>query len=530
LIGLDRAALDEINFELAINRIQVDVRTDFIIAPHFNYIFVKAGDELCSRAFELLKSGRYEPALPITLCIPKPRGFTRPGSILKPIDRLIYQAIADNISPIIEEGLDRKRTFSHVLIKDKENSAMFKPYHESWGNYKNKFIELCKHGDFILKADVSNYFERIPQHHLINLLHASVCNTIIVNLLEKVLLAFRERNSFGIIQGNFPSDLLGNFYLSDIDAFCELNDIDSARYVDDLYLSFNKEIEAYKGLIALIERLRKNGLNLNESKSGVKIAKSLTREESELDDIFNEAREEIENEMFENAIQEKIDSQNIPWNIYGFSTDWEIDETEIELDEEEIHLATVEKLYESIEEFPNQADKIEKFSLPILSMIDSTIAIDRSIQGIIERPYLARTYTAYLSNFTPKDSNVVSKLEKLLDEEKLVSDYQIIYIFASLLKSKSQKRKTVNTAIKILENHKYKKETRAITAQFAAKYGNPQQKKFVKLAYESEPSPYVRSAILYASRHFSRPEKKACLIAWGGHSLENSLISYALKK
>jgi hypothetical protein len=41
---------------------------------------------------------------------------------------------------------------------------------------------------------------------------ASGCAPEVARLLEEVLLAFQERNSFGIIQGVFPSDLLGNFY------------------------------------------------------------------------------------------------------------------------------------------------------------------------------------------------------------------------------------------------------------------------------------------------------------------------------
>ena len=68
-----------------------------------------------------------------------------------------------------------------------------------------------------MKADVANYFERIPQHHLINLMIASGSVPEATRLLEEIFLAFQERNSFGIIQGVFPSDVFGKFYLSDID-------------------------------------------------------------------------------------------------------------------------------------------------------------------------------------------------------------------------------------------------------------------------------------------------------------------------
>ena len=76
-----------------------------------------------------------------------------------------------------------------------------------------------------LHQEIANYFERIPQHHLVNLIIASGCPTEVARLLEEMLLAFQERDSLGIIQGLFPSDLFSNFYLSDVDAYCEIQGI-----------------------------------------------------------------------------------------------------------------------------------------------------------------------------------------------------------------------------------------------------------------------------------------------------------------
>src|SRR5437867_3735241 len=117
MIGLDAKVLNQINPELALKRIQRDIPSDFVLAPHYAIIFNKAGNELWDRTNALLKSGRYEPGLPLTIDAPKPRGFTRPGSILPPADRLVYQVVADLIAPKLEGQLDRSRTFSHVLIE-----------------------------------------------------------------------------------------------------------------------------------------------------------------------------------------------------------------------------------------------------------------------------------------------------------------------------------------------------------------------------------------------------------------------------
>lgn len=515
--GLDKTVLDKIDPNILLRRVQLDIRSDFIFAPHYNIIFVNSGDELWARASEQLRSGKYQPELPLTTSVPKGRGFTRPGSILHPIDRLVYQALADLVAPILEDQLDRTRTFAHVLADTSSVDVLFDPTQDSWENLQHHVGEICKRDGFIVKADVANYFERIPQHHLINSMFASGCQPEVVRLLEELFLSFRERDSFGIIQGVFPSDLFGNFYLSDFDAFCELQDIPSARYVDDFYLHFPSEQAAARGLMSLIDRLRRSGLHLNEHKSGILTAHQLINQETEVDRLFEDARQEAEAELMNTNAG------------YGFTAYWNIEEPPDPINEEELRMAAVIRLYESLDEFPEQADKIEKFCLPILRAATSDVAIDRAIEGITARPHLARIYLAYLSRFTPHLEYLVSQLENLIGSENVVSDYQRMYLMGALLNGSHPERQTVNTVLQILRNMEFSQATRAVAAIFAAKFGTPQQRRVVRLAYETEPSPYVRAAILYASRYFTSVEHKTCIKAWGGHGTINTLITQALK-
>jgi hypothetical protein len=278
--GLDRAVLDSVEPESVFRRICVDLRTDFIVAPHYFFIFENASAELWERLYKQLKSGTYEPELPLTIAVPKPGGFTRPGSILHPFDRVIYHALTELAAPQLEASLDRNRVFSHVWLPYEAGDQMFKPEQECWEALRSKLTGLAQNGGYFVKADVAHYFERIPQHDLINLIRASDCLPGVVNLLEELLLAFRERNSYGIVQGIFPSDLLGNFFLSRTDAHFDLLDVESARFVDDIYLYYKSKSRAQKGMFELTEHLRQNGLNLNENKSGVISAAVLIRDEN----------------------------------------------------------------------------------------------------------------------------------------------------------------------------------------------------------------------------------------------------------
>jgi len=520
--GLDKGVLEKIDPSILLSRVRLDIGSDFILAPHYNAIFLQAADELWEEAHSQLKSGRYNPELPLTINVPKERGFTRPGSILQPIDRLVYQALTDLMLPTLEEQLDRTRAFSNIPTIPVSTDSLFQASRNSWENFQNKLVKLCDQDGYIVKADVANYFERIPQHHLINLIHASGVQSEIVKLLEEILLAFQERDSFGIIQGVFPSDILGNFYLTDLDAFCELNDIPSARYVDDLYLKFETKAEATRGLTELISRLRQDGLHLNEYKSGIWKSRKLISEETAVDHLFEEAFAEVEKELKEKNSLEEVGG-------YGFQVNWELRKSYEEVDEEKIHLAAVIKLYESIEEFPEQADKIEKFCLPILRVAHSEAAVEKAIERSVKRPHLIRLYQSYLSRFTPYSEDVVGKLEELINGDKLVLDYQVMYVLAALMGSEKVNQSTVKSALQILNNGEVAQETRAIAAIFAAKFGTPQQRRLVRVAYEKEPSSYVRAAILHSAKYFTTPEQKTCIRAWGGHNTINALIAKALK-
>lgn len=511
--GLDQSILDLIDGSLTLKRIENDIRTDFTLAPHYNVIYTRAGDGLWEFVKSALRSGTYTPELPLTINVPKGRGFSRPGSILKPVDRFVYQALIDLSAEQLENQIDRDRSFSHVLNDDDE--SMFKPAQECWDGLQGSVADMAAAEGYILKADIANYFERLPQHHLINLMDASGIPNGIVKLLEEMLLAFQERDSFGIIQGAYPSDLLGNFYLTELDSYCELQDIPSARYVDDFYLQFPSLYKAKNGLIDLQEHLRKEGLHLNEYKSGIHESTDLIYEETVVDNLFDEAKDEVRDEWFEYQ------------QGYGFSAEWF--EEDPEPDEEEIELVALHNLYNAKDDHENHSDKIEKFCLPIFRAAHDDIAIQESLRGLVHKPHLTKLYQSYLSRFIKTNEGLRDILSELIEREEIHTDYQRMYLLGALLNADTVPRKIVKTAVKLLKNPAILAELRAVCAIFASKYGSPQQRRAVRLAYEDEPSHYVRSAIMYATRYFTSTEQKTCIKAWSNHSNENLWIAKAIK-
>src|SRR6266545_617629 len=119
--GLDPAMIGKIDWKLALTRVIHDLRSDFIYAPHLSFIYTKAGDKLIADLKSELKSGFFNPGVPLTIEVPKSfrirvavpskrlgPSYSRPGSILLPRDRLLYQALADQASPMVNARSDSK--------------------------------------------------------------------------------------------------------------------------------------------------------------------------------------------------------------------------------------------------------------------------------------------------------------------------------------------------------------------------------------------------------------------------------------
>jgi hypothetical protein len=141
-------------------------------------------------------------------------------------------------------------------------------------------------------------------------------NSSLGDRLERVLLNYTgQRSSRGILQGLYPSDLFGVFYMSSIDRFLDDINVISARYVDDIYIFVNNVEEADQVLRKLIPFLRAYDLNLNETKSTILRKSALYYEGPDLDLLFSNAVDEVATQLGEDNSD----------TGYGFLSDWEDD-------------------------------------------------------------------------------------------------------------------------------------------------------------------------------------------------------------
>ncbi|WP_299297445.1 reverse transcriptase domain-containing protein [uncultured Tateyamaria sp.] len=514
--GLSSSVSREIDWHTASSNVLVDARSDFILAPHFDLIFREKSDDLIAQVAADLASGHYEPQLPISISVPKPGLLTRPGSILLPKDRLIYQALIQDMLTPVEQQFDRSRSFSHV--PSDQADRLFEPSYSGWSAFQRRVEEICNEKPVILQCDVANYFETLPQHNLINALEGASCRTECVRLLEKLLLAFREKSSQGIVQGIFPSDVLGNFYLTDADAHCALFEHPSARYVDDIYIGFDNELGARSFLVDFIESLRSVGLTLNATKTRICRSSELLFEQREVDTMFQAARGEVETTR--DLIEE---------GAYGFQGDWiNSDDYEEAINEGlDTELLAVRALIAY--DYPDEelAEKIDRFSLPYLRASGDDFGVERAFQGLEQRPHLIRHYFSYLNHFARTNPDVQERIEALIVRNGFYLDYQRMYYMAGVLTCQNVASETVAQVMTWYRNRSVGRHTRALAAIFTCKFGSARERREVRATYSNE-DPYVRAAILYGAQFFTNAEKRTMKTAWNGHSELNSLIAAAI--
>lgn len=534
--GLSTESLNDIDFDISLDRILNDVKTDFIYAPHINLIYARARDNLKELLCSELRSGKFMPGLPFSIEVPKTYripvetskrlgpAYSRPGSILYPKDRLFYQALADQAAPIIDKSLDSSRSFSHQLT-DPKNKSMFQSTRKCWNDLQKALSDHAKDPNvaYVLKADIANYFGSINLHKLINILDDYQFPKSLNSRLEALLLTFTgERSSRSIIQGIYPSDLFGNFYMAPIDRVLDDAGVKSARYVDDLYVFVDSVDHADRILRELIPALRGYDLSLNESKCKI-VPKSLIHTmEPDLEVLFNAAVEEIAEQLDE----DDFDSE------YGFQSEWEgeDDQEDEEGDDdssEDIKLAATIKLFQSTSEYPGQEENIERFCLPLFAKAESDYAVPHVKEAFKKRASMSQIYAAYLAKFLDKPSVRQSIVEWIIDEGLM--DWQRMWLIASLMQSSQCDDVTVKEILKIAKDGNRHDALRGAAAYFVGRFGDHARRQSLRQLY-SQVSEYVQAAIYASSRFWPGPEFSNAKAMWGGQGQLNSLLTEAMKK
>ena len=211
-----------------------------------------------------IREGKYKPSPVRRIEIPKEtKGEYRQLGIPTVVDRVIQQAIAQELTPIYEEQFS-------------ENSFGFRP-----GRGAHDALRQCqKNVDegyvYVIDMDLEKFFDTVSQSKLIEVLSRTIKDGRVISLIHKYLNAgviadgIFERTEVGMPQGGPLSPLLSNVMLNELDKELERRGHRFVRYADDCMILCKSKKSAERTLRNIIPFIEgKLFLKVNRKKTEV---------------------------------------------------------------------------------------------------------------------------------------------------------------------------------------------------------------------------------------------------------------------
>ena len=215
---------------------------------------------------ELLQSireGKYNPSPVRRKEIPKPDGGVRKLGIPTVVDRIIQQAIAQQLQPIYE-----------LLFSDASYGYRPKRSGQQAVRQVKKYAEQGY--TYAVEVDLSKYFDTLNHELLMELLRKQIHDKRVTGLIKKYLKAGVMENGVttktgeGSPQGGPLSPLLANIYLNEFDQEMTRRGVKVVRYADDIVVVTKSKRAAEHMLEScrkFLEGKLKLTMNLQKSKA-----------------------------------------------------------------------------------------------------------------------------------------------------------------------------------------------------------------------------------------------------------------------
>jgi hypothetical protein len=487
-------ALDEVlDLAKAFRRVQQDKNDDTWpdIVGYRDYSRSLA-ENLQNLRARLARPNSYVTNLPLGIDLPK-RGFTlRPGLVPLIDDRLVYQAVADYLTPHFAA---EPCVYSNRLTNDPASSRMFVPGVELWLEFQASIERLCLEYPYVVETDLTAYFEHINHdlllHRLDDLFQDRIDRTSlreIKQLLQRLWRGWNTSNHrFGIPQVNNASSFFANLYLDELDKWMLRQNYVYLRYVDDIRIFTFDEPNARRALSNLIPKLREMGLYVGSAKTAIKPTRPLVEELVE----GRRRMDEIETEL-------------------AFRTPQHL----------ETAAAMIETFFHDIVDDPAQfndrhfrycVNRFKRLRVNNLGMNSHNRVAEESLRRLISMPYSSDIFVDYLSLF-PDDEMVQRMVVEFLESPYNIYPWQEMLLLELLIRSSilpihSNRIMTIARAI-ARDSHKHP-ACRAKAIVLWGKNGDYADRREIRAMYFEEAREDIRRAIVFAIQEMQPGERNS---------------------
>ena len=212
---------------------------------------------------EQIRQRKYKPQPVKRVEIPKPSGGVRNLGIPNVIDRIIEQAVAQVLTPIVEPHFS-------------EYSYGFRP-NRCAQQAVIKLLEYFNDGyTYIVDIDLEKFFDNVHHDKLMTLVRNIIHDPDTESLIHKYLKAGvmikgkYEDTPVGTPQGGNLSPLLSNIMLNELDKELEARGLHFVRYADDCVIAVGSSAAANRVMHTMTGWIeRKLGLKVNMTKTKV---------------------------------------------------------------------------------------------------------------------------------------------------------------------------------------------------------------------------------------------------------------------
>lgn len=260
----------------SVANVRNDARGDWLRDP-WEWPELHDSDAASKLALELACTRAYSE--PMLVDVAKSPTATRPGLQLPPIDRVLYQAIIDDVS-VSKIGDLSPNVFGWRLARDRPKPGMYNNNSREWRLHRARRHSLLQHHTYCLHVDVRDFFECVRVDSLLSSLPSGHAHA-----LERMFSFWKEVTPRrGLPQRSLASAVLAHVYLRSLDRALEQEGrVKWCRWMDDVTVTSNSYSALTDCLATMQAVLSSSGLAVNVGKT--KISESIRVEEPTLSGV-----------------------------------------------------------------------------------------------------------------------------------------------------------------------------------------------------------------------------------------------------